>query len=410
MVCRMLQSDKDRIDVHIPKVGWLGKYMKFTGNLEICSRFRFFSACCAMGAAINNKVWLQRGDPGLLPRLMPNPWVVLLAPPGRGHKSTAINMACNALQAACSEARVLADKLTSEYLVKSLSAPRTQKDIIRIGPRDATGLIKASELSVFFGRQQYNVGLINLITDLYDFREEWKGGTIGRGNEVLRNVCISILGGSTPVWLQQMLPDDAFTGGFMSRFILVEMPPSYFKKIAHPKKPDGLEWSHIVKGLAEIEHTARGEMHWTESSLEKYERVYNDNAPTGDPQHDAYREREPEQVIKLGMLLAINRGSLDIDGEDVEVAYRLIRVLRDEINPRIERLTTHPRMQLVQEMKDVLRLHGILNESELMDKMYRSLSMGERQFYEALAILKRTNKLNITGSAGDYAYSLREEK
>ena len=141
----MKPNEHDDVEEHLPKKGWLGLWMKFTGNLEICPRFRFFSACSAVGAAVNNKVWIQRGDEGLLPKLFPNPWVMLLAPPGRGHKTTAINMAVNCLTEACDDVRILADKLTPEYLVKALSSPSTPKEMIRIGPRDATGLIKASE-------------------------------------------------------------------------------------------------------------------------------------------------------------------------------------------------------------------------------------------------------------------------
>ena len=165
------EKEFDSLEDHLPKGGWLGEYLKFTSGLESCPRFRFFSACCIMGALVNNHVWVQRGDEGLLPKLFPNPWVILLAPPGRGHKTATINMACNALDQASPNVRVLADKLTPETLVKNLSAPVTEGERIRIGPRDATGLIKAPEISVFFGKQQYNVGMVSLITDLYDFRE-----------------------------------------------------------------------------------------------------------------------------------------------------------------------------------------------------------------------------------------------
>ena len=214
----------------LPASGWLGKYVSFMKELEACPRFKFFSAACVLGATINNKVYIHRGSEELLPKLFPNVWVILLAPPGRGHKTSTINAALNCLYQACPEVRILADKLTPESLVKALSEPSTATDKIRIGPRDATGIIKAPELSVFFGKQQYNQGLVSLITDLYDFREEWAVETIMRGRNTLKNICISILGGSTPDWLQKMLPEDAFTGGFMSRFVLVEMPPTYFKR------------------------------------------------------------------------------------------------------------------------------------------------------------------------------------
>ena len=145
-----MKESKDPISIHLPKDGWLGEYLEFTSGMEACPRFNFFSACCVLGAAVNNAAWIQRGDVDLLPKLFPNVWTILLAPPGRGHKTSVINMAVNCLTAACSEVRILADKLTPEYLVKALSSPKTAKEVIRIGPRDATGLIKAPELSVFF--------------------------------------------------------------------------------------------------------------------------------------------------------------------------------------------------------------------------------------------------------------------
>jgi len=385
-------KEYDSLEEYLPAKGWLGDYLKFTSGLEICPRFRFFSACCVMGAIVNNHVWIQRGDEGLLPKLFANPWVLLLAPPGRGHKTATINMACNALEQATPNARILADKLTPETLVKNLSAPQTSGERIRIGPRDATGLIKAPEVSVFFGKQQYNVGMVSLITDLYDYRETWRGETIGRGKEILKNNCISILGGSTPQWLQHMLPADAFTGGFMSRFVLVEMPVNYFKRITHPKKPAGSHWKAIVEGLRTFEEI-KGRMEWTSSSLKEYDVCYTEGKPTGNVQEDAYRERESEQILRIAMLLALDQGRLKLEGGDVLKAKEIIYHLRVEISPRIAQLTTHPRMALVSEIEDLLKLHGKMSEVELLNRTYRYLSQGERQFYEAISILRNRGVL-----------------
>ena len=167
----------DAVATFLPQSGWLGDYLKFTENLEACPRFKFFASVCILGAAINNRVWLQRGGEGLLPPLMPNLWVTLLAPPYRGHKTSTINMAVNCLVEAFCEVRILADKLTPEAIVHALASPITPTEVVRIGPRDATGLIKAPEMSVLFGKQQYNTGMVSLITDLYDYREEWKSET-----------------------------------------------------------------------------------------------------------------------------------------------------------------------------------------------------------------------------------------
>jgi hypothetical protein len=404
----MNEQSADRLDEYIPESGWLYDYIHFTSTLEACTRFRFFSACVVLGAAVNNQVWISRGDPNLLPKLFPNPWVLLLAPPGRGHKTSTINMAVNCLYQASPEVRLIADKLTPESLVKSLSIPST-KEIIRIGPRDATGLIKAPELSVFFGKQQYNTGLVSLITDLYDYREEWTSETIMRGKNILRNNCLSIIGGSTPAWLQRMLPEDAFTGGFMSRFIIVEMPPEYFKRKPFPKGVGDVEWSQLVQGLRKLCRT-QGEFEWSKGSVKAYEEFYCNLKPTGDPQRDAYQEREAEQVIKIAMLLALSEETLILKKKHMDGAAALLKCLLLETEPRIERLSTHPRMVLVQEIQDLLRARGGLTRRELLHHLYRGLSYGEQQFTEAMRVLSQAGVMDGKGEGGGMKYYLVEEE
>lgn len=394
--CRQIFSSIDPIQDLLPKKGWLHDYVHFTSGLEACTRFRFFTACCALGAAINNNVWIHRGDSDLLPKLFPNPWVLLLAPPGRGHKTSTINMGVNCLMQACPEVRILADKLTPESLVKALSEP-IEKEVIRIGPRDATGLIKAPELSVFFGKQQYNVGLVSLVTDLYDFREEWSSETIMRGRNTLRNICISVIGGSTPDWLQTMLPQDAFTGGFLPRFIIVEMPPTYFKRVADPKRPKDASWEKLVQRLR-VFANLEGEMSWSPTGAQYYHDYYMNLVPTGEKQHDAYMERSVEQLIRIAMLIALAEGGMEVDSYHMETSKQLMNELMKETEPRIERLVTTPRMGLAQELQDILKRykHGATRQ-KLLQTVYRSLTHGEQQFSEAVRILLLTGTIEKTG-------------
>jgi hypothetical protein len=401
-----LLTEYDILQEVIPSTGWLGKYVSFMTDLEACIRFKFFSACCVLGSTINNKVWIYRGSEDLLPKLFPNIWVILLAPPGRGHKTSTINTALNCLYKACPEVRILADKLTPESLVKALSEPESSLEKIRIGVRDATGIIKAPELSVFFGKAQYNQGLISLITDLYDFREEWSVETIMRGRNTLKNICISILGGSTPDWLQKMLPDDAFTGGFMSRFVLVEMPVNYFKRRAFPKKTVKQGWDELVQELREKQGLS-GEMSWTQDSADYYEKYYENLKPTGDVQKDAYQEREAEQILRLTMLLALSENRMYISLEDFKLSQKIFNTLMIETDPRIERLTTNPRMSLVQDIQDLLRVYGNMKEDELMRKVYRGLSLGENQFYEALRVLKIAKVIENIGQPGHPMWKMK---
>lgn len=407
MTTGVKQNEYDAITEHLPTKGWLAHWMKFTENMETCPRFLFFGACCIMGAAINNKVWIQRGDEGLLPKLMPNPWVILLAPPYRGHKTSCINLGVNCLTQACEDVRILSDKLTPESVVYALSSPNTPKEVIRIGPRDATGLLKAPEMSVIFGKQQYNVGMISLITDLYDYRELWVSETIGRGRQTLRNNCISVFAGSTPTWLQHMIPQDAFSGGFMRRFIIVELPPHFYKRDSDPKLPKGMRWKELVEEFRWFS-TIKGQMSWGKGAKEAYKAYYDDFTPSGNEQYDAYKEGMYEQVLKIAMLLDINEGRLELTAGNLIRAKNILQSIEPEIYNRIQSLTTHPRMQTTQDIQDVLKMKGAVSEGELLKAVYKSLSQGERQFYEALSVLRRTGIIEVIGTAGNYSYKLKE--
>ena len=398
---------EDPIEPLLPKEGWLGTYVRFTSNLEACSRFRFFTACCMLGSAISNKIWIHRGDPTLLPKMFPNPWILLLAPPGRGHKTSTINMGVNALTQACPEVRILADKITPESLVKALQMPNTKEGRIRIGPSDATGLVKAPELSVFFGKQNYNQGLVSLITDLYDYRPQWSSETIMRGKAVLKHICISIIGGSTPDWLQSMIPEDAFTGGFMSRYIIVEMPPNYLRRVALPQRPD-ITWIEVLNGLKKVGRR-KGEITWTKEGKEYYINYYESVKPSGEVQRDAYLERDCEQMLRLAMLLAVSTELEEVDKSHMVHAREILNFLMKETAPRIEKLTTHPRMALVQEIQDVLKLRGRMTKRQLMSKFYRNLPGGELQFEEALRVLKIAGKIDYDGKMGNPTYFLDKE-
>jgi hypothetical protein len=317
-------------------------------------------------------------------------------------------MCVNCLTQACDEIRILSDKLTPESVVHALSSPQTPKEVIRIGPRDATGLLKAPEMSVVFGKQQYNVGMISLITDLYDYREEWVSETIGRGKQTLRNNCISVFAGSTPSWLQHMIPQDAFSGGFMRRFIIVELPVSFYKRDSDPKKPKDMQWRTLVEDFREFSRIS-GQMTWGKGSKEAYKEYYDSFEPTGDEQHDAYKEGTYEQVLKIAMLLELNKGRLELTAKSLTQAKGLLESITPEVYTRIQALTVHPRMHLTLEIQQILKIHGTMKESKLLEKVYKNLSQGERQFYETLSVLKHTGIITVSGKPSNWEYTLREE-
>lgn len=400
-------TDRDPIEDLLPASGWFRRYVDFSASLETCTRFRLFTAFCVFGAAINNTVWIHRGDVELLPKLFPNPWILLLAPPGRGHKTSTINMGVNLLVAARPDVRILANKITPEAVVKALASPNPNSpDCIRIGPPDATGLISAPEFSTFFGKQQYNSGLIPLLLDLYDYRERWTSATITRGQIILKDNCISIIGGSTPEGVQELVPEEWSESGLASRFIIIEQPINYHKRVTFPTRSCKATWQDLISEFTELT-SIKGIMQWTSEAESIYDAYYQSLQPTGEAQRDAYQERKTEQLLKLAMLLTLSRGEMTVPASDMELAKRLMSLVLHDSDTQLERMTTHPRMRLAYRFKQYLEMHGETSKSKLANKFYRTLAQGESQFNEALRMLIIAREIEpVGGTPGNPIYKL----
>src|SRR4029077_7001818 len=98
--------------------------------------------------------------------------------------------------------------ITPEALIGSLQESTDKETKI------SYGLILASELSVFLGADAIKSGMIPILTDLYDSKDNWEYKTRIRGRETIPHVTISMLGASTMDWIKTSIPIEAIGGGF----------------------------------------------------------------------------------------------------------------------------------------------------------------------------------------------------
>jgi hypothetical protein len=228
--------------ISLPEKGWIVDYMKYTRCIptpetEIPPIFCLFTAITTIAASLQRNVYVSRG----LYELYPTFLTVLIAPTGKGKKTTSINIGLKLLQKA-QVTKIISEQITPEALVLAL---HRQIPVIKGGTivpqiQDATGLLVLPELSVFLEKRDYRSGLVPLITRLADAPDEWSSETVGRGEVKLHNVALCMLAGSAPSWLVGSIPAEAFTGGFMARFLFivsdgsaqpVPKPPAYDKQI-----------------------------------------------------------------------------------------------------------------------------------------------------------------------------------
>lgn len=415
----------DAITEYIPKEGLFRLYHEYTGgdpgkesNNEICPRFRFFSFAAMMGSIIKRKVRFQRSTYNLFPTLYPNLWVILVAPQGRGHKSAALSIAKKLMQRLPEnhQPRMLASKLTPEALVKSLAAQaltmEMQKAIdpmmISIIKKPAQALLYSSELGVLLGKEKYNQGMIALLTDLYDTPNEWMSETVMRGDQRLYDVCISILGASTPDWMQTMLPADAFKGGFMSRLFIVGYPETWYMRVSDPLPPDEAIGNELVAKLSELA-MFEAEMKWNTSARDYFSDWYNGLVDPDPGPKAAYLERKQDQMLRLAILLQLSWGPTAVLTRDaIEQSLAIIHSVEKDALRMIDYIAVEPRMRIVQRVIELLEVKTRISEAELMSEVWRYLSRAQ-EYDEVINMLMKTKQINVTVEEGEVYYVYKKK-
>jgi len=413
-----MSPPKDEVLNYIPEEGFFRIYYEMTKETEVCPRFHFFVGACIIGATIARKISFQRSSADIFPTLFPNPWIILVAPQGAGHKTAALSVGRKILTKLPQhlQPRVMAAKLTPEALVKTLASPNINVQNIQLpagmNPNilkpASTGLLYSTEIGVLLGKEKYNTGMIALLTELYDCHEEWVSETIMRGDQRLFNVCLSLLGASTPDWLQSMLPADAFKGGFMSRLLLVSMPVGWEKRrVADPPKPAPALREQLIEILTDIGGRA-GKMTWTKEAKDFFEYWYvnlDREGFTGPVA--AYLERKQDHLLRLAIILQLTLSDdLTLTKETLERGLNILNTIERETNPMVEYVSTEPRMRSAQTILEILRHHPSgLAESKLLSLCWRQLSH-PREFDEIVGMLVKSRTLKILQTEGGIGYEL----
>lgn len=194
---------EQRLRELLPPDSWLSWYADWTQYTESPLSFHVFGSLCALGAALGRRVYLKWG----FGSLFPNYCAILIGPTGRVMKTSAIDIPISLIRdgVICP---ILADRLTPEAMVTALKT-------------SGHHFVPAPEFSVFVNKQKYNDSFVPQLLRLLDCPAVYKVSTVGRGEEVVENIALTILGGSTPNLLVDSSAREVISGGFLNRFVLV---------------------------------------------------------------------------------------------------------------------------------------------------------------------------------------------
>lgn len=295
-----------------PPGTFIHQYMESAADRETSAAYDFWSACWVLGTLCGRDVHVPRPH---APVYM-NWYIMLVAESGVTRKSTAVRQARDIVSHVLGVDNMIEGKSSPEYVFQHLTAhPHTA--------------IAVSELVTFLGKESYAVDLPALLTDLYDCPKEKRGGTVTRGEQIIRDAFVTFITASTPSWLRTSVNPTVVEGGFTSRCLFVhdEKPK---KKVAWPSEhvTDVTDLAKMVEGVASsAQYVKRIEM--MPSGMQRFERWYKSRDTSSVvPFVASFNSREDAHVLRMAATLAINDGTLAITKTHVNHAIKLIQSVK----------------------------------------------------------------------------------
>jgi hypothetical protein len=331
----------DHTDEILPAPGFITDFINTSRGMEVPSLFMLWGALWALSSTLARHAWLQWYPD----KMWPNIYCVLVALPGLCTKSTALGMARKLVERVPNELPsniesfekalpIITGKATGDGIMGSLAPEERVFMSVEDGKlhfvnRGSKALFNISELTTLINKQQYNLGLISVLTKLYDSEDEDSELTRARGHEHLKNIYVTFIGGTTPDHLKTSIPEEALGGGFMSRTVVVyqDIPTKIYpipKQLPNYPTPDDL-----LPRLAWIAHNCKGEYVLTPEAFNVYSREYMnwkqrliDNISA----EIAGETRYAIILLKVAMLMRVQEYRLgnDITPQNVEGAIRIL--------------------------------------------------------------------------------------
>jgi hypothetical protein len=270
-----------------------------------------------MGAA-QRKVWMET----VYFPVHTNMYIVLVGPPGRVKKTTALRLGKRMLKQV-PNVHFTTNAASAAALVDQLSAIQSQSH------QSITSF--SSELGTILGSGAAD--MIDFLTDIWDCEPDWDKQTVTRGKRDIPRPWLNFLAGTTPNWMGENLSKTAVEGGFVARSLFIYES----QRILKSPFPDIQLWhktleKDLVHDLAQISEL-NGEFRFDPAARDWYDKWYMDESrfpSIDDPRVVGYFDRKHVHLLKVAMGLSLAESDrMILTVRDLETAKSLL----EEIEP-----------------------------------------------------------------------------
>lgn len=361
-----------------------------------------------LSGAMERRLWVYTKGSNLYPNL----YTILVGPPGVG-KSAVLSQAERMLRAV-PDLRIAPSSVSAASLVDSLVL--ADRKIIR--PNDNPSFVQfnyltamASELGVFL--PVYDPLFMNSLTKFYDGEPYEERRRTGKINHLkMETPQLSILGGTTPSYLNSFLPDGAWDQGFTSRTVFIYSGETVHTeifgdegrfKVLESLYLDLLKDLKIIAGLF-------GKMTWEQGASDALS-AWNRAGLPPVPEHNKlthYNSRRLVHVIKLCMIASISRSSdLVITAEDYQQALGWLLNAEERVVDIFHSMGVAGDSAAIDDTWDfIFRLHSKEKRAISEHRVVRFLQskVPSHNIMKVIEIMSRSGmiKLDMTGGVNGY--------
>ena len=348
---------------------WITAYLAYTNESESPEEFHKWVALSVIAGAIRRKAFYDMG----YFLVYPNLYVILVSPPGRCKKSTAMRIG-RGLMNDVPGLNFTTDSTSRERLIQDLSQSLLD------GHSSMTAF--SSEFASLLTTS--GMDMIVFLTDIYDCPSpDWAHKTKSGGTNRIVSPYLNLIGGTTPKWIASAMPLDTVGIGLTSRIIFIyhDTPRVRAPRPELTAEQKALK-ELLVEDLIAISQIA-GEYEFENKATEKrYDDWYQEQltlpAKSTDDRLGGYWERKPIHMLKVCMILAAaQRDELVMTNADLDNAFRLLEEAESKMARVFANVGKNPLNIDIEHALELVHEHPGITFGELLGYMKHSVRKDE---------------------------------